>query len=210
MSPVLWPFASSALHKDEAELRRCMPESNRPIDWALENSVVSHSIMNMIENGARSQRRPSMAARIGSVAMGMRRTTKRSRCRVSFTGNISEEIPPVEQANCEEKGVATFLSALPRTSSTCLLGGLAEDDECCGDESVAESDFSSDNTAPGLDEFGRAVWSCDSHGIDDAVNCGSPIGTRKCLLLNDSHHFLAGCRVIDGGLNGSVLSVVVG
>ena len=153
------PLGPSQVDKDLEQIRRCMPEAAKPIEWQDEASYTSHSIANMLENCAIATRKPSLTQRLRNMAHVRRRKhsapgSDRARA-VAFCAVVSE-IPSAVTESCDDdsQGVAlaltrpslsTFLSAIPRQSSTSLLHGLPEvEDE---ENSIGRDGFISDDEA---------------------------------------------------------------
>ena len=140
MAPQLWSFARSQAEQDLADIRRCMPEAARPIAWEDEASCTSHSIVNMMENCAMATRKPSLAARLRSAVGGPRvrgraGTGKAISRSVAFSPTVAEiQTDQDEDDSWVSAGpdLGTFLSAIPRPSSMCLLHEVTED-ECEGE-----------------------------------------------------------------------------
>ena len=153
------PFGPGQVDKDLEEIRRCMPEAAKPIVWEDEASYTSHSIVNMMENCASATRKPSLTQRLRSMAHVRRRKpssfgSDRARA-VAFCAVVSE-IPSAVTESCDDHSqgaalastrpsLSTFLSAIPRQSSTSLLHGLPEEED--EEDSVGKDDFISDDEA---------------------------------------------------------------
>lgn len=199
MAPVLWPFSRSIAQKEMDEIKRCMPEAHKPIDWMVETSCTSHSLANMMENCIRTQGKPSMTARLGRITLGLRRKSKSVQT-VSFRNQkMVEEIAAMEHTEHEPTAATTFLSAIPRSSSTCLLVCLAEDHECFDDEhSSADSVLSAGNTVS-IDDWTSLSRSVSVDDMSNSSSHGSP-RTRLNSCDGDNNLFLK-WQTVEAGLD---------
>jgi hypothetical protein len=153
MALSLWPFSSGGSNTDLRELVKCMPEVGRPIEWDNEVSCSNHSIINMVKNCEKP--RSTLQARLQRMTLGFRRKGKTGgrpgAWHVVFDLANVVEIPAAEDPQDENNEecasehaqlASTFLSALPRPSSGCLLGCVAEDEEGKEEEEMGGHDES--------------------------------------------------------------------
>jgi hypothetical protein len=153
MAPSLWPFSGGGANTDLRELLKCMPEAERPIEWDNEVSCSNHSIINMVKNCEKP--RSTLQARLKRMTLGFQRKGKTGRrpgaWHVVFDLEHVVEIPAAQDAHDEidddrdstwehTQLASTFLSALPRPSSSCLLGCVVEDEEGKEEEGMGSDD----------------------------------------------------------------------
>lgn len=158
----LWPFSCERTNKDLRELQKCLPEVDQPIVWDNEVSCSSHSLMNMLLNNEKP--RSTVQAQLKRMALGFRRKGKPcglpGAWHVVFDLENVVEIPAAQAAHDDQSATgtaqlaSTFLSALPRVSTGCLLECVAEDEdvkeeEVMGSHDESDSVCSADETVLG-------------------------------------------------------------
>jgi hypothetical protein len=174
MAPGLWPFGErNTLKRDTAELTRCLPDAQKPLDWGSDSSVTSHSVVNMLKNCEIGSRRPGLLSRVSTVTLSAMRSSRskkgaQPRHAVVFSEEGETDIPAAtcsdDDASSDERCTAqtfcgTFLSATARHD--CLLARVAEEEVTC--DVAADSELSADDTY-----------------MEDLNSSDDTIGSRSC------------------------------
>ena len=180
MAPSLWPFAhTTRADSDLLQLRACLPDVDRPIEWDNEASCAGYSVINMLKNSQKPQ--STLPARLKQMARGFRRSKGKGSGRVAFDLEHVVEIPAGRCAHDEDEDAedaatarqpitATFLSALPRPAAGSML--------FC----VAEGDCEGDCEGEGLADHGEDDSVCSADGT--VLGCDRTSGSSQDLYLD--------------------------
>ena len=186
MAPSLWPSARKGRNDDLRQLRACLPDVDRPIEWDNEASCAGYSIVNMLKNSEKPQ--STLSARVKEMARGLRRSKGRAGGRVAFNLEHVAEIPAVrcacdgedaeDAATAGRPSTATFLSALPRPAAGSMLCCVAEGDgEDLAEHGEGDSVCSADGTVLGCDRTSGSSQDLYFDGLEaegeSCTSCGS-------------------------------------
>ena len=139
MAPSLWPFArTTRADSDLLQLRACLPDVDRPIEWDNEASCAGYSVINMLKNSQKPQ--STLPARLKQMARGFRRTPALSMALETMEGIRNVAIVAVRCCTLSlacPVSVAGAVSAVDAGSAPAAFGvgsGRGVGDAASGDE----------------------------------------------------------------------------